>query len=361
VIRIPFLKFSTVFVALHALCVGAVVEAREVSSTVSTLLPEPTNRIFEGGLREYSTEAYGETVEALISAFERRMGRRLGPSLHHKAGLKVYSDSGAGLATPRPMVSAIITALERRGFARNQLIIVGLSTAKLRSAGFVPPLSEGGSTFESVPVLALETGGHYDPEWFYDSPLPARISTGLAIDESGTGDLVASEADRKSFLPTPLMFDVDFWINLPACTDHPVLGVNGALVNATLWNASNTQRFFRSPATGPAAVAEMAAVPELRAGMVFTMISLQRYQFIGGPVFNSLYTISEPRVWLSDNPVLIDAHMRERIDRGRHAAGFRILPSDLRLLAYGQQLGLGSADLSLTEWVPVNDNGSDSR
>ncbi|HEX9786195.1 MAG TPA: DUF362 domain-containing protein [Opitutaceae bacterium] len=355
-------SFSDNLAGLLALLVlFCAVDGREASPATQVFLPEPSNRIFEAGLREFSAEAYGETVEALISAFERAVGKRLGPSVHGRAALKVYSDSGAGLATPRPMVSAIITALERRGFERGRLMIVGLSIAKLRSAGFIPPLSEGGSTFESVPVLALETGSYYDPEWFYDSPLPARISSNQALDESSTGNLVASEADRKSYLAAPLMFDVDFWINLPACTDHPVLGVNGALVNATLWNSSNSQRFFRSPATGPAAVAEMAAVPELRAGMVFTMVSLQRYQFIGGPVFNSLYTVSEPRVWLGDNPVLIDALLRERIDRGRREAGFRMLPEDLRFLAYAQQLGLGSANVSLAEWVPVNAEVSDSR
>jgi hypothetical protein len=331
--------------------------AGAAAGPVAPLPAPPSNRVYQADLGDFSAGAYAGATERLMSQFEQAGGRRFAPGAHGRAGLKVYAESGAGLATSRKLVRAVIAALERRGFKRDQLFIVGLNAARLRAAGFLPALSEGGSDFEGVPVVALESGNYYDPAWFYDSPVPSPRIDAPSLDlgrlDRDTDEHTAADWDRKSMLPVPLMFDADFWINLPACSDHPVLGVNGALVNATLWNASNTQRFFRSPANGPAAVAEIAAIPELRAGWICTIVSLERYQFIGGPIFNSLYTVSEPLLWLSDDPVLLDSLLEQRLDQGRIAAGFRQLPDDLRLLAYAHQLGLGSADHNRVEWVPV--------
>jgi hypothetical protein len=349
----PWTRF--VFVPVLLALLSAIVPAAAQIQAAGVRVP-PSDQIWEAGLGDFSDQQYNRAVEAVLAAFEQSTGRILVPGKKGKVGLKVYTESGPGVSTPTKLVRAIAAALERRGFEREHLFIVGLNDNRLRSAGFLPPLSMGGNTFDGIPVYVLESGDYYDPLWFYDSPLPSRINS-LLMDDDATRE--ASESERKSFLAVPLLLEVDFWINLPAYTDHPVLGINGALVNATLWNASNTLRFFRSPANAPAAVAEIAAIPELQEGWVCTLVSLERFQFIGGPIFNSLYTRSEPRLWLSPNPVILDAVMRERIDAGRRESGFRPLPQELRLLAYAEQIGLGSSDSFLARWRKVSVPDSD--
>jgi len=312
--------------------------------------------IWEARLPDFSEASYAAKVEALISHFEASIGQKLTPGARHRVGLKIYTDSGPGLATPIPLTLAVIAALERRGYAKGDIFLVGLNQERLRLCGYLPSLLTGRSPFEGHKVYVLESGRYFDPVWFYDSPLPSRFDPILAQKSVAAGDAETTlDQDRKSFLATPLFVDADFWINLPAYTDHPVLGVNGALVNATLWNASNTARFFRSPASAPAAVAEMSAIPELRHTWMFTIVSLERYQFIGGPWFNSLYTRSEPLLWLGTDPVLLDALMLERINDCRRRAGFEPVSDDIRTLEFAATLGVGSRRTADAKFVEVGD------
>lgn len=316
--------------------------------------PEP---IWEARLPELDETSYAAKVEALIAEFERNSGRELAPGAKKKVGLKVYTDSGPGMATPVSLVKAVMAALKRRGFAHENIFLVGLNALRLRMTGYLPSLVSGSTPFAGNPVYVLESGRYYDPVWFYDSPLPQRFDPIFATPEAGGVQGVSpdstKEQDRKSFLATPLFLDADFWINLPVYTDHPTLAINGALVNATLWNASNTARFFRSPANAPAAVAEMSAIPELRETWVFTLASLEHYQFIGGPFFNSLYTVSEPVIWLSRDPVLMDAMMRERMNALRKKNGFEPINDEIRTLEFAETLGVGSTRIKHARIVRV--------
>jgi hypothetical protein len=305
--------------------------------------------VYEARLPNFSEESYGPRVEAMIEQYEAATGKKLAPGPKHKVGLKIYTDSGPGLATPIPLVKAVIFALERRGFGHSDVFLVGLNALRLRMTGYLPSLVAGTTPFNGNPVYILESGRYYDPVWFYDSPLPQRFDPIIAEQRTPDGGGVkgvsgnsSRDEDRKSFLATPLFLDADFWINLPVYTDHPTLGINGALVNATLWNASNTARFFRSPSNAPAAVAEMSAIPELRQTWAFTIASLEHYQFIGGPFFNSLYTVSEPIMWLSTDPVMIDSLARDKINAHRKKEGFEPVDEEIRTLEFAETLGVGS-------------------
>jgi hypothetical protein len=315
----------------------------------------PTEPVWQAHLKDFGDADYDAGVEKLISAFETARAKAIAPGKKRKVGLKIYSDSGPGMATPTALVRAVIAALERRGYKNGDIFLVGLNQLRLRMTGYLPSLVTGDTPFKGNPVFVLESNRYYDPVWFYDSPLPERFDPIFAAHQTeGVPNNSTKEEDRKSFLATPLFLDTDFWINLPVYTDHQVLGVNGALVNATLWNASNTARFFRSPATAPAAVAEMSAIPELRQTWLFTLASLEHYQFIGGPFFNSMYTRSEPLLWLGTDPVMMDALMRAKINQWRRKEGFDPISDEIRTLEFAETLGVGSTLIKNVKMIDVN-------
>jgi hypothetical protein len=327
--------------ALFALVSGSIGLAQ--SDPAPTAPPSRPGTVWEARLSGFALSNYVPEVESLLLQFEKAIGQRLIPGEKGKVGLKIYTNSGPGLATPLPLVQAVITALLERGYEREDIFLVGLNPLRLRFTGFLPSLTTGFTPFEGIPIYILESGQFYDPEWFYDSPLPSRFDPVFLNRQASDDPNARREANRRSFLATPLFLEADFWINLPIYTDHPTLGVNGALANATLWNASNTARFFNNPANAPAAVAEMSAIPELRQTWLFTIASLQHYQFVGGPAFNSLYTVSDPEVWLSADPVALDTLMLERINRHRVKAGFPIVSEEIRTLEFAEVLEVGSS------------------
>lgn len=291
---------------------------------------------------------YYAEVEALLSAYERKMGVTMKPAERGKVGLKVNTRGGRGLSTQPQLLRALIEALEFRGFSREAILLVDYSGHQLRQAGIMPALSEAGSLFYGCPVIALDSGDYYDVSWFYDSPLPPALQQEPELFGSFSRKQVLEEGDeaRKSFLPQPLIFDVDFWINCAVGVDDPALGVDGALANATLWNVSNSQRFLVNQATASAAVAEIAAIPELEERMILNFISLERYQFIAGPFFNSMYSRSEPKLWLSSDPVALDRMLYDRFNARRLLEGFPEIDPLPRQLPFAASLGLGEFEKS---------------
>ena len=310
--------------------------------------PKPAGLVWEASLD--TAKSYRTVVASLLEAYEEETGVNLSPGSRGKMGIKINARGGPGLSTPLILLQSVIEAFERRGFERRSILIMDYSTYGLREANILPSLGGSDGDFEGCPVYALDSEHYYDKAWYYDSPLPpSRNQAVKAIDKGGYQDSFLLEKDdaRKSFLPMPLLFDVDFWVNLAVGVDDKSLGIDGALANATLWNVSNGQRFLRSDATAAVAIAEIAAIPELNERMLLHFVSLERYQYIGGPKFNSLYTHSEPLLWMSSDPVAMDKLLFDRINGLRRNNGFPEIDPLPQQLPFAASLGLGVFDESL--------------
>lgn len=267
------------------------------------------NVIFEYELENFSFLEYKKAVKELFDIYEKKLSRKICPGVKRRVGLKIYTGSGDGISTPKPLVAAVINELQARGFLKSEIFIIDEDTYNLRACGFLPPLSRGGDCFEGVRVHAFDENIHWDPEWHYISSLPSRQAfsrMGFRVDK-----------ENKSYLPVTLIVDVDFWINLPIVTSHEATGVSGALTNATIFNISNNKRFIYNPIHAAIAIAEIAAIPEVQESLIFTLMSLEVYQFIDGIHFNARYTRSEPMLWLTMNAPAIDYLMYQKIKKCR--------------------------------------------
>jgi hypothetical protein len=238
--------------------------------------------------------------------------------------------------------------LVKRGYEIQNIFLIDQDEQAIRNAGFLPPLSIGGNSFYGSPIIHSKSSEYYNENWFYESPLPPHKSNALYFSASDTlnaKDNNTFDQSRKSLLAMPLIQNIDFWINLPVITDHHKLRLNGALINSSLWGITNNQRFLNNTASGQAAASEIAAIPELQENHRFTLVSLEKFQFIGGPTFNSLYTRSLPQLMLSTDMVAIDSIAVNIINAERKKAGFKPLKRPEQL-NYANLLKLGNTDIN---------------
>jgi len=271
---------------------------------------EPRSLLIEQRLAGFSDADYGPAIERSVEEFERRTGRRLTPAAAGRCGLKVSSDSGVGLSTPKPLVRAVSAALVRRGFRREGLVICDARDHALRQAGFLPPVADGPQDFEGSPVLAWEK---LAPAWASDGRLRYENQV---LPRPGSAAVAWGDA-RVSVLPKTLFDDVDFWINLPVLSDSRALGVHGAIAAASLGNMANAERFMDNPFNASKVAVEVCAIPGLAKGNALTFLSLERYQVLGGPTYDAGWVRSEKTVLASANPVIIDFIGLQKINAGR--------------------------------------------
>lgn len=347
--KLAFLQlFFAAFLTIYAEESGVVKPISDVSKSVEDSQTKMRSVLFESSLPDFTPRAYDKVVSSLFKAYESEAGFKIKPGEKGKVGLKVYTNSGAGMCTPKALVDAVISRLVNRGYKREDITIVDMSRRKMRECGFLPKLSQvrdgAEDSYSGVRVADIESKQFFNKDWYYDNPLMPKNNRGMLK----SIDLYNPEL-RKSYLPVPLFLTVDFWINLPVVTDMEGLGVCAAVGNMSIWNMSNNERFLKQPANASMAAAEVAAIPELKNSEIFTILSLERGQFVGGAIFNSRCTFSEKTVLMSANPVVIDYIAWETLNKYRRAFRFAQIDPMPPLLNYCRELQLGDFDFRKIE------------
>ena len=81
---------------------------------------DPKLLLIEQKLKGFSDGDYAPAVERLLAEFELSTGVGLKPGTLRKCGLKISSEAGLGLATPKPLIRALGTGLIKRARSMRQ-------------------------------------------------------------------------------------------------------------------------------------------------------------------------------------------------------------------------------------------------
>ena len=63
---------------------------------------------------------------------------------------------------------------------------------------------------------------------------------------------------------------------------------------------------------------------------------------------------SEPLLWLSTDPVMLDSLLRDRMNALRKKGGFIDISDEIRTLEFAESLGVGSTKTKLVKIVPID-------
>lgn len=259
-----------------------------------------------------------------------------------RVGIKVSAGGGRVSGTRPAVVEAIAAGLREAGVPASRIVVWDRQRQDLLDAGFDP-------SSPSYRLRWVEGAGGYDPQSRVTAPVLGRLIWG----DSGFGrregtrmeDILAGgeQVSSTSHYAQILSRDVDKVINVPSLMDSFHTGIHGALANMTLPNLDNWRRFTRAPDHGDPYLAEIYGDGMIRDKVVLTILDALLLQYAGGPFPNPACTVECHSIFVSRDPVAIDATAARLIDEFRIPAKLPSVEKSTRWLEAAESLGLGQS------------------
>lgn len=302
--------------------------------------------MLEAGLARLGRRSAGvETIASLIAPTDT-------------VAIHINTRGRPPLPTSRALVDALIDTLTKAGVPRRQIIIWGRNGQDMAAAGYAPQVEPGG-----VRRLAVVPDTGFDRESFYFHENIGELIWGdmefvgsrpdiddavrrAESDEPADPALikVPRQASTKSYFAKIVTQKATKIINLPVMSNSESTGLHGCIASLALDSVDNNRRFEFEPLWGDPALAEIMAEEPLREKTVLHIMDGLLAQYAGGPSLNINYCHEQASIYLSTDPVAIDATAAAAIEKFRAT---RRLPESAPFLGHIQsaaRLGLGTAD-----------------
>ena len=144
----------------------------------------------------------------------------------------------------------------------------------------------------------------YDKEVFYETDADTPEY------RAGTGN--------RSLVSKIITKDCTKIINMPVLKDHNQAGVTACLKNLSFGAVNNTARFHKAPMCCSPAVADICAIPGVRAKTVLHILDALRVCYNGGPdAPNPAFMTNYSTIYIATDPVACDTIGLEVVQRLR--------------------------------------------
>ncbi len=328
--RIQLLIYSITILIIHCLLVAS-------------------GEILDYTISEFNQNNYDIAVESLIKNFEKSNNMSIAPGHKGTIALRIYTYSGPGLCTPPELILALSKSLTNRGFKTENIFIIGDSKYNLLKCGYISSrINSDNATFHNMPVFWIDDEQFYSDQWAYKSSL---TSTGETIINQNILSGINSTVKQftKSYLPTMLMFGVDYWINIPTYCGHSQHGVVGSIIQGAIFNISNHKRFLDNPINCAKIAPQIYAIPELSEHCLFSITSLERFQYVDTLSYNENYIQSLPHILLSNDPIALDSLCTKIVNYIKKKHNINNLQHCPNILKYGERLNLGTTQYKMLQ------------
>ncbi|HUB68369.1 MAG TPA: DUF362 domain-containing protein [Candidatus Methylacidiphilales bacterium] len=266
---------------------------------------------------------------------------RLGITPQDVVGIKITT---MGVPTHRPIVQAICDGLQAAGVPVSHIIVWDKMADDMIRAGYPPRASDD----LHVGLAAIFPGTGYDPSVVYKNEMLGTLIWGdYDFIRNNTNDDLAEAAreavknkafggDEANLDPFDMGADApqtsnrSYYarlvtqictkiINVPVLCDNSYIGIDGCLGSLALASVDNNRRFQGDPTYGDPAICQILDRNFMRHKVVVHILDALVSQYAGGPRFDPQFTKSIGAIYVSRDPVAIDALVLPRLERWRRS------------------------------------------